>query len=507
MADNLQLEKTLQVDGQAYDINAVQADKVANKLIINRIALGSKDNKTTTLVADFDGNTEKSIAIVPADEGGRFAKRITVPPVSDATLSSDGETVLNYTDIVSKVIDRLLNTSAMATWNNNELSFTNTEKPAVHGICTVLGTETDVASFAETNNANWIAANSENPPDPISKWLPNYLYICSDTRNIYFGTASSTEAKQLASDENKALEPKYIRIAGKGGIDDKGGYRWVIPKSKNPDKNLPYVVYRNHYRDEDGNILEGDDTTVDGGLDLSNSDIVNVNGMWFAERADVAGEGLMFLYRDKAKIPFKLDPRLTTEQGIEDIERTIDKWDRLYANQGHLYFSIGETSDKIIAANYEPDNDPDRREVLHTGMTNIGMIIKPENGGTGETDLKDVKVGFATEADTAKTAETAAWAEASSKADTATAAGTAAWAEKADKADTAASATNADSAKKATQATQATQDSDGKQINYNYYRCDLNTSKINTITIKSSTSYPDGIPTTVGNDGDIMILY
>ena len=49
-------------------------------------------------------------------------------------------------------------------------------------------------------------------------------------------------------------------------------------------------------------------------------------------------------------------------------------------------------------------------------------------------------------------------------------------------------------------ATKATQDSDGKQINLNYYRSTLKSDRVNSITI--STNAPSG-----GNDGDIWIKY
>ena len=468
----LELEKTLQVDEQTYNINAVKADKVANSLIVKNIGLTGQEKVTERIT--FDGSTEESISVVSAETGGKFNRAIRVPSINSEAGSDNlnnekihDEAVLNYKDIVGKVVDRLLNTSAMATRDNNELTFTDTKTSEVYGICTVFGAETDVVNFAGTNNANWNAANSENPPDSSSKWLPNYLYICSDTGNIYFGTANSTEVTRLADGENEALEPKYIRIAGKGGVNDKGGYRWVIPRPR--EASLDYAVYRNEYRDDDGTIhRDGDDSTVDGGLDLSNSDIVNVNGLWFAEHANAAGEGLMFLYRDQAKIPFKLDPILDGDTG-----RTEDVWDRFYAADGHLYFSVGETTKKITAANDSPSAN--RHEVFHTGMT-----IPVENGGTGASTAKDARtsleitpanIGAAVAGHTHKYAG------------------------------------SDNVGGEATSAKKATNDSDNKQINKNYYRSASNTSDINTITIAAAATYPNGIPSTVGNNGDIIILY
>lgn len=340
--ENLELEKTLQVNGQTYNINAVEADKVANKLAINRIALGTKDNKTTTPVTDFDGSAAKSVTIVPANEGGRFAKRITVPHVEDSTLKDDGETVLNYTDIVGKVVDRLLNTSAMATWNGNKLSFTDTETPAVHGICVVLGDEANVGDFANENYS--------------SKRIPNYLYICKDTGNIYLGSADSTETKILSGiTANEVLTPKRIEVAAN---------QWVTKAT---------------------------DGESDFGLDMANSDLINLNGLFFSDYANLNNEGLNFIQtlNTQAKTSDIRDP---------GIAATL-VYDRVYARDGKFYFTPNckirnEVQEDIVDENGDPVyTDPNPFEVYHSGLT-----IPTSNGGTGADSLEKITVGNAKKA-------------------------------------------------------------------------------------------------------------
>lgn len=317
-----ELDKTLQVDGKTYNINAVQADKVVNSLNIYKSNL----NKKATKLIEFDGSTAKSIDLVPAS-GGSFAGRITVPPVSDTTLKSDGETVLNYNDIVGKVVDRLLNTSAMATWDNNKLTFTDTETPAVHGICVVLGDEANVGDFANQNHT--------------SKWIPNYLYICKDTGNIFLGKAESTETNLLSGiTKDKTITPRNIEVAAG---------QWIT---------------NNAY-----------------GLDMANSDVINLNGLFFADYANQYNEGINFIrdYNKDANNSDIKDPEKVTEIIV----------DRVYARDGKLCFEPNrKVNEDLLEAPYE---------VYHSGMD---TTIPVANGGTGQSDLANVTVGKATRLET-----------------------------------------------------------------------------------------------------------
>ena len=346
---NIQLEKTLMVDGQTYDINAVQADKVANPLTIYKSNL----NKKATKLVEFDGGAAKSIDIVPAS-GGSFAGRITVPPVSDATLKSDGDTVLNYNDIVNKVVDNLLNTSAMATWEGNQLSFTDPNKASVYGICVIKGLEEYLVEFASTNKLNYENATSENPPKLEPRWIPNYLYICTDTGNIYLGSCNTTDVTALAKDKNLQIEPTSVDI---------GGNRWILAE---PNENpLNYGKYEKY------------------GINMHNSDIINVNGLWFNDKADIRGEGIMFA---RSGVPNGAGAAIG-----------YTYCDRLCAEDGILKFYTNESIDTT----QEINSDRNDYTVFHSGS-----IIQIENGGTGKTKLEDVTVGKATQLENSRTIQT-----------------------------------------------------------------------------------------------------
>jgi hypothetical protein len=394
MAENLELEKTLKVDGQEYNINAVQADKVANKLTLKPMNLdGTVSAEGSGKWTIFDGSSAQSLNIVPA-AGGQFEGKIRVPDLATAVNDKD---VLNYKDIVSKVVDRLLNTSAMATWTGNELSFTDTETPAVHGICVVLGNESDVASFANQNH--------------ISKWIPNYLYICKDTGNIFLGKAESTEINLLSGiTKDKTITPRNIEVAAG---------QWIT---------------NNAY-----------------GLDMANSDVINLNGLFFADYANQYNEGINFIrtYDEEA-----------TNSDIKDPEKAAELVvDRVYARDGKLCFEPNRKVNEDLLENpfevyhsgidktpalganyvinqhitdYEDDTPADETKIvfkyaspttekgaLYTRKLsnlwaylvakirnafgfNNNNVLTVANGGTGQTNLTNVVVGRANTSDNIK---------------------------------------------------------------------------------------------------------
>lgn len=201
-----ELEKTLVVNDNIYNINAVEADhsaesdhtleadhsleadhavnadkavKVNKKLTINKVG------HTSTTEVSFDGSADRTVNIVPA-EGGKFTGRIAVPSVSDSTLKANGETVINYNDMVTRVVNKLINTSTMATWDATakKLIFIN-DSTAVNGLCVVKGLDSTLVSFSKANAS--------------SKWLPDYLFICTDSGNIYLGSETSSDVLRLAA--------------------------------------------------------------------------------------------------------------------------------------------------------------------------------------------------------------------------------------------------------------------------------------------------------------------
>lgn len=83
------------------------------------------------------------------------------------------------------------------------------------------------------------------------------------------------------------------------------------------------------------------------GIQLNNSDIVGINGLWFPDAVDSAGEGINFY-------------------------RSSTTWDRLYSYAGTLYY----------APNIATDTHPGTRyTVYHSG----GVTIPLTKGGTGAT--------------------------------------------------------------------------------------------------------------------------
>ena len=91
------------------------------------------------------------------------------------------------------------------------------------------------------------------------------------------------------------------------------------------------------------------------GLHLNNSDIVGINGLWFPDAVDSAGEGINF-YRGSGT------------------------WDRFYAYGGTLYFAPN------IATATHPGT---RYSVYHSGST-----IPVGNGGTGATSAASARTNL-----------------------------------------------------------------------------------------------------------------
>ena len=94
------------------------------------------------------------------------------------------------------------------------------------------------------------------------------------------------------------------------------------------------------------------------GIDANNSDIIGLNGLYFDDAVDSAGEGINF-YRDGST------------------------WDRIWANNGNLYFTIGETTGttdsgtKKTVAFTDSNITGNAATATKIGTTTVGSSTKP----------------------------------------------------------------------------------------------------------------------------------
>lgn len=201
-----EMDKTIVIDNETYNINAVHSDKATTadfassvEKVNYELVINEKGHDGDTVVS-FDGSSKKSLDIVPAS-GGKFTGKITAPSILGSGEEIDEEAVLNFKDIVGTVLERAFNTNVLATWEASKLTF-NTTAGNVNSSCLVKGLEEDlfdktveqelILGFA-TVNYNNCTVNDKSLP-----WIPTYLYLCTDTGNIYLGTSTSPELIRLA---------------------------------------------------------------------------------------------------------------------------------------------------------------------------------------------------------------------------------------------------------------------------------------------------------------------
>ena len=208
----IELAKTLIVNDQEYNINAKKAEQLEKSLKFKAVRGPATDQDTDTDEVNstefaFDGSKGSGdvgipvVSYVSADSGGYFKNYIGVPDLKDIIKNKfipEGHEVLNHNDIKNVVTQ--MTGAGWYTWilNGNEYKFDTVKKENTNqhlGI--VVGDDYDLhgAGFAKQNYMN--------------KFLPMYLYIASDTGNIYYGTSDSlnyiqlsTVAKKLESDKN-----------------------------------------------------------------------------------------------------------------------------------------------------------------------------------------------------------------------------------------------------------------------------------------------------------------
>lgn len=191
------LTNTIKVGNEEFNVNAVNAvnaenaGKLDNALSFARTQV--QDNVYDEDFLVFDGQTAKTLNIVPT-AGGRFDGRITVPKLEDLSenkspadiLKDDGETVVNYSDIKSFIVDSLLNNAILYTWNGSGWD-TNDDEGNIRCISIVLGPSGQANVFAKTNHDNYNAGN---------RHLAAFIYVSNDgdqMGNISLGLAQYDE--------------------------------------------------------------------------------------------------------------------------------------------------------------------------------------------------------------------------------------------------------------------------------------------------------------------------
>jgi hypothetical protein len=357
---HLELDKTLTVNDQVYDITAVTADKVRNPLVIKVAGQDTikfdgnavKDADGNDIIDDTTGNAKcKEISIVSAEHGGAFEAGIEVPSYGGEEIPANA--VLNYSDIVNITTKDLKNNSLLYDWDGSNLNASLLEN-SINNISLIRGLAEHVDEFAKSNYE--------------SKGLKAFLYVCTDTCSIYFGTSESEETIRMASQADTITSVLGIEKGGTGATTAAGAAANIIkdisitPQSVKTAANRYWIS--NHVY----------------GINLDNSDLVNTNAIWFYDGINEAGEGIYFVSSQTPGVNASSD-------GVT--------FDRLYAVNGSLYLDAGITATEVPAADSEK-----KHEVLHKGNMTSDWV----------------KVNAATAADRAAKADKALSAESADKA-------------------------------------------------------------------------------------------
>lgn len=202
------LTNTINIDGTDYEVTATEAASVANALKVKKATLGG--GISANAIVEFDGSEAKTLEIM-APTGGKFSGPVRVPDATDissgnsnySTANGDfvDDAVLNYKDIKTKLLDKLLNTQVLYQWDGTKLD--PIVNGSVNGISLITGTEQKLIS----------GTNSFAQMNYIYKYISAYLYICTDTANIYYGSKDSVEAKKLATKAENAENANKLNVS------------------------------------------------------------------------------------------------------------------------------------------------------------------------------------------------------------------------------------------------------------------------------------------------------
>ena len=388
---NRELTNTLVVDDKTYNINAVQANKVANSLTITDCS----DNSDIV----FDGSTAKSISVMTPD-GGHFTGRITIDQNNDI---KDND-ILNCKDIRETILANIeaVNKSIIYLFDEENIDQLeqNLVDNALTSISIVRGKEESVETFAGYNNDKYNSGEL---------YLSVYLYISSDTNRVYYGQANEDTAYLLdinsATKANSLVESHTIQTnlgsdvaQGFNGTEDitpgvtgvlkiehggTGANNITEAVENIVDKQVikpKSIVIGGPNNSQNGNAVIAANTC---GIDLQNSDIIGANAIVFTDLCDSAHEGILFLQN-------------AAQENYQSYREYFNKtalYDRLYSQNGRLCFIPYDSKVNMPDDNGNiPHPDPNNYQVYHDHMT---KPIPIDKGGTGSTKLDDVTVGTA----------------------------------------------------------------------------------------------------------------
>lgn len=307
MSTTKQLEKMLDVDGTIYEVNAVYSDeagKVTNPLRVTK-QVGLADNDYTdifevpsaepggepTTTDEYNGSVERRLNIVPAS-GGAFTGPVLFKSIDDLTVDEATKpyVAVNRYDI-STLLSKLTGAPAF-TWDGSDLkpleyevtggtqSGTATAPGGAGASGTVyakfsiiLGSKDHLEERAKGATAPKLI-NSSNCPVA-------YLYICTDTDDLYFGGSLVQEVlkwdntvynKQLATHALTADTATHATSATSAASADKATNAEKLTSTTNTSQFYTYATLAKALSDLNSAITTISNTTIDDKISTHNTD-------------------------------------------------------------------------------------------------------------------------------------------------------------------------------------------------------------------------------------------
>ena len=177
MSEFKNLQNTIKVNGEDFNINAVHSDsasKVDNKLTIEQKGNSVQGRKTI----EFDGTAQKSVSVVPS-EGGTFSGPVFIENI--ALENAQPNQVLTYTNI-EHLTEQLTGFSCYS-WDGTSLSPKNQSNEPLGKASLVIGPANYIDLLQTYMNNNQI----EGTPTYclyLSSTSPYSIYLCSKKETI-----------------------------------------------------------------------------------------------------------------------------------------------------------------------------------------------------------------------------------------------------------------------------------------------------------------------------------